>query len=83
MTNNANIQARFIDLLNVLDARAVVTVFELQENEKQILRFDCVPVWQILSAFPDDKETNALKRYDVIGLNVGMNTNILIKKEGV
>ena len=83
MKFNANIIARLIDLLNVLDARATVSVFEMDENGKQILRFDCVPVWQILSVFPDNKETNALKRYDVIGLNVGLNTNILIKKEGV
>lgn len=82
MTNNANINARLIDLLNVLDARAVVSVFEMDENEKQILRFDCVPVWQILSAFPEDKGKNALKRYDVIGLTVGLTTSILIKKEG-
>ena len=82
MNYNANINTRLIDLLNILDARATVSVFELQEDGKQILRFDCVPVWNILSAFPENKETNALKRYEVIGLNIGINTNILIKKEG-
>ena len=80
MNYNANINTRLIDLLNILDARATVSVFEMDENEKQILRFDCVPVWQILSAFPNDKETNALKRYDVIGLNIGLTTSILIRK---
>lgn len=82
MTNNAYINARLIDLLNVLDARANVTVFELQDDEKQILHFDCVPVWIILSAFPENKEANALKLYNVIGLNIGIHTSILIRKEG-
>ena len=75
MTNNANIQARFIDLLNILDARAVVTVFELQEDGTQKIVFDCMTVWEILAI------SNApLKKYDVIGLNLGINSDILIKK---
>lgn len=77
MTNNANIQARFIDLLNILDARAVVTVFELQEDGTQKIVFDCMTVWEILASFlPND----LLKKYDVIGLNLGINSDILIKK---
>lgn len=77
MTNNANIQARFIDLLNILDARAVVTVFELQEDGTQKIVFDYMTVWEILASFlPND----LLKKYDVIGLNLGINSDILIKK---
>lgn len=77
MTNNANIQARFIDLLNILDARTVVTVFELQEDGTQKIVFDCMTVWEILASFlPND----LLKKYDVIGLNLGINSDILIKK---
>lgn len=77
MTNNANIQARFIDLLNILDARAVVTVFELQEDGTQKKVFDCITVWEILASFlPND----LLKKYDVVGLNLGINSDILIKK---
>lgn len=77
MANNANIQARFIDLLNILDARAVVTVFELQEDGKQKKVFNNVHVWEILASFlPND----LLKKYEVIGLNVGLTQSILIRK---
>ena len=77
MTNNANINARFVDLLNVLDARAVVTVFELQEDGTQKKVFDYMTVWEILASFlPND----LLKKYDVIGLNLGIHSTILVKK---
>lgn len=82
MENNANINARLIDLLNVLDMRAQVTIFELDENENQHIKFDsCMPVYKLMAALDtDDVNIRKYRAYEVIGLNLGLTTNILIKK---
>lgn len=80
MENNAIIMGRFIDILNILDARARLSVF-VEENGKQILYASCEPVYELLTAV--NKETSSfyqIKRYDVIALNVGLTTSILLKK---
>ena len=78
--NNAHINGRLIDLLNVLDARAVVSIFKLNDKGEQILLQNCVPVYQLLANFNEDGYTRDFRRFEVVGLNVGLTTNILIKK---
>ena len=78
--NNAHINGRLIDLLNVLDARAVVSIFKLNDKGEQILLQNCVPVYQLLANFNEDGYTRDFRRFEVVGLNVGLTTDILIKK---
>lgn len=82
MEKNANINARLIDLLNVLDMRTQVTIFELDENGNQHIKFDsCMPVYKLMAALDtDDVNIRKYRGYEVIGLNLGLTENILIKK---
>jgi len=75
---NAHVNARLIDLLNILDARAVVSIYKLDEKDNQVLLQSCVPVYQLLANFVDG--TRDFRRYEVVGLIAGLTTNILIKK---
>lgn len=77
MTNNANIQARLIDLLNILDARAVVSVYKLEPDRTQMLINSNEPVWKLLSFYEEHK---AFRLYEVVGLNIGLSDRILIRK---
>lgn len=79
MENNAIVIGRFIDILNVMDARTILTVF-VEKNGKQE-RYGDHYVYELLAKVKD--ETNGfyqIKRYDVIGLNVGLSTSILLRK---
>lgn len=82
MEKNAHINARLIDLANALDARATVSIYELDKNGTQVRIGDCaMPVYELLTAMNDN--TNAfykVRRYDVIGLVFDLTNRILIKK---
>ena len=82
MENNAYTNARLIDLLNILDMRTQVTVFELEDNGKQTIRFEsCIPVYKLVDMLDtDNKDIRKYRGYDVIGIMAGLTTNILIKK---
>lgn len=74
MEKNATINARLKDLLDVMDARETVNIFE-DKDGKQIIIANC-KVYNLL------EETDLIKKYEVIGLYCGLTTNILVKKEG-
>lgn len=78
MTNNAIINARFKDILNVLDARATVNIFvENRLFEKQT----SVKYSQVYEILADKDFIEEFGDYDVIGfINVINTTNILIKE---
>ena len=79
--NNAHINARLIDLLNILDARAVVSIYKLDEKGNQVLLQNCAPVYQLLANYNEDGYTRDFRRFEVVGLIAGLTTNILIRKE--
>lgn len=77
MKNNATIQGGLLDLLNVLDARAVVDVY-IQNNGVQVGSFRGLRVYEILT----DKEIyRTYRSYKVVGLNLSLVTCILIEEE--
>ena len=80
--NNAHINARFIDLIKVLDARATVSVYELGADGKQKRIGDSsAPVYQILAEMDNGTgDFYKVKEYDVIGLVLGLVDRVLIKK---
>ncbi len=81
MENNANINARFIDLLNILDMRTQITVFGYDTAGKQIIIFDGMPVYKVITEINDRKSENReLKNYEVTGINASLVTNILIEE---
>jgi len=75
--NNAKINARLIDLLNIIDARASVNIFVLApgEDRERNIKYDLV--YEILT---DKDFMRQYKSYEVIGLNIGLVNNILIKE---
>ena len=77
MKNNANINSRLIDLLEVLDARATVTIFIEKEDGKNI-KESTRKVYEFLS---DNDFRTVYRKYEVIGLYCGLVTDILIKEE--
>lgn len=79
MKNNANINSRLIDLLEVLDARAMVNIFVDSEDksEKKSYSICFLKVYEFLA---EPELMHKYKNYDVIGLQVGFTTNILIKE---
>lgn len=79
MEKNANINARFIDILNILDMRAHVTVFGIGSCGKQVVIFDGMPVYEVITSLKDE-EYRKLRNYEVTGINAGLITNILIEK---
>lgn len=82
MEKNANINARLIDLLNIMDMRTHVTVFGYDPDGKQVVIFDGMPVYQVITKISDRKsEDRELRNYEVTGINAGLVTNILIEKE--
>ena len=76
MENNAFIDARFVDILAIMDARAIISVYEVKANGTQERRFDNVPVF----AFLDETNKSLFRKYEVVGIVAGLHTNILIKK---
>ncbi len=80
MEKNANINARLIDLLNILDMRAYVTVFGIGACGDQVIIFDGTPVYEVITSLKEE-EYRRLRNYEVTGINAGLVTNILIEKE--
>ena len=78
MEKNATINARLVDLLDVLDARKTVNVFlkEYKGEKQTSIRYDTV--YEILA---DKDFMRAYYNHEVIGLNLGLVTNILIGVE--
>ena len=81
MEKYANINARFIDILNILDMRQHVTVFGIGACGKQVVIFDDMPVYEVMTSLKE-AEYRKLRNYEVTGINAGLVTNILIEKEG-
>ncbi len=75
MKNNGFINAMFNEFLQILDARAQISVFEIDENGVESLLFSCVPVYELL-----DMEKKIFRHYEVCGIVAGLTTNILIRK---
>ena len=84
MEKNANINARLIDLLNILDMRTQVTLFEMngEDDSHGTFVFDsCTPVYKLVDMLDTDvKEIRKYRGYEVVGIIAGLTTNILIKK---
>lgn len=74
--NNAIIQGRLADLLNIIDARATISIFERVGNAEPIIQSN-VQVYEII-ANHDFMKT--YKNYDVIGLKCDLFTTIMIQK---
>ena len=73
MENNAIINSKFFDLLDILEAREWVDVF-IQDKEGNTRTLDRCRVYQL---YKNEKYRN----YEVIGLYIGIiTTNILIKE---
>lgn len=78
MENNATIKMTLKALLNILDARAYVTIFT-SETEK--VSKDSVNVFELLA---DKDFINTYGKYNVAGLiSFAIDTNILITKERI
>ena len=81
MEKNANINARFIDLLNILDMRAHITVFGYEPDGKQVIIFDGMPVYEVITKISGRKsEDRELRNYEVTAINTSLVTNILIEE---
>lgn len=73
--NNGFINAMFNEFLQILDARATVSIYEVDKNGVETLRFSCVPVYELLMI-----EKKTFRHYEVAGIVAGLTTNILIRK---
>ena len=73
---NANINARLIDILNILDMRSHASVYEIDSYGRQMVLFSSQPVYKII----DKLENTKVRRYEVIALNAGLTTDILVEK---
>lgn len=81
MEKNANINARLIDLLNILDMRAHINVFGYDPDGKQIVIFNGMPVYEVITRINARKsEDRELRNYEVTAINAGLVTNILIEE---
>mgnify|MGYP003442356558 FL=1 len=69
------INARLFDLLEILEARAMINIFVEDNGEQKSVKY--LKVYEFLS-FPE--LMRKYKNYEVIGLQVGLTTNILIKE---
>ena len=74
--NNAIIQGRFTDLLEVLGARATVNIFVKIDEKEQSIKTD--KVFEIIA---DREFMKHYKNFDVIGLGLGLITRILIQED--
>lgn len=73
MKNNATIRGNLQDLLGILDARATVTLFEDSPEGGTLIKQ--AKVYEILA---NDDLMNIYKTCDVVGLNFGLVTSILV-----
>lgn len=77
MKNNAVISARLEGLLEALDARSYLTIFNKREDGKEEL-LRSTPIYRLLA---DEEFIGNFKEYKVIGLTVILgHVNILIEE---
>ena len=76
MENNGFISAYFNEFMKILDARATVSIYEVDENGVESLLFSCVPVYKFLTF----AYKTHFRNYEVCGIVAGLTTNILIRK---
>lgn len=76
MENNGFINAFFNEFLQILDARAQVSIYNVDEKGDESLLFSCVPVYKFLT--PEYRKF--FRNYEVCGIVAGVTTNILIRK---
>jgi hypothetical protein len=69
------INARLFDLLEILEARAMINIFVEDNGEQKSVKY--LKVYEFLS---EPELMRKYKNYEVIGLQVGLTTNILIKE---
>lgn len=72
------INARLMNLLEKFDARQIVSIYKI-ENGKEYLIKDSEPVYKLWDFYEKRRD---YANYEVVGLNVGITTNILIAKQG-
>ena len=72
------INARLMNLLEKFDARQIVSIYKI-ENGKEYLVKDSEPVYKLWDFYEKRRD---YANYEVVGLNVGITTNILIAKQG-
>ena len=75
MENNAIITGDLDSLLNILDARQHITIWN-QYDGKQHLVFSNTPVYDILHIF---NGTNSLVNYKVVGMSFGITPTIMVE----
>ena len=79
MTNTTKysfIVAPFNDFISILDARAQITVYEIDDNDNKTLRFDCARVYDLLTI-----EKKVFRNYEVCGISCDcLSMDIYIKK---
>lgn len=72
------INATLMDMLNILDARTLVSVYKIEDGKEYLCKSQEY-VWKLLNFYTERK---AYANYKVIGINVCVgHTNILIEKE--
>ena len=75
MENNAMITGDLASLLDILDARKNITLWNFYDG-KQHLVFSNTPVYEILHIFGD---TNSLVNYKVVGMSFGITPTIMVE----
>ena len=79
MKNNANINSRLIDLLEVLDARATINIF-VEKEDKDEKTQESICYRKVYEFLAEPELMRKYKNYEVCGLYCGLTTNILIKE---
>lgn len=77
---NATIQGRLFDLLEVLDARKVVNIFELVEIKDDKIKSESIKYAYVYEILGDMDFIKTYKNYEIVGIDLGFTTNILIKE---
>lgn len=70
------INSRLVDLLDILDARTTINIFVEKDGSQNSIKF--IKVYEFLA---EPELMSKYKNYDVIGLQVGFTTSILIKEK--
>ena len=76
---NATILGKFAQLINILEPKAVIDVFEETEDGGQRIVYCSKPVYSLyplLDVSCEDKHGD----YKVVGISLGVTTSILIQK---
>lgn len=77
---NATILGKFAQLINILEPKALIDVFEETEDGGQRIVYCSKPVYSLyplLDVSCEDKHGD----YKVVGISMGVTTSILIRKE--